>query len=227
MNNVDIERVKIFDFLGLTISETLDWNEHINKISKKITKVLGVMSRIKRYISSYILRMIYNSLILPHLYYAILAWGFSNSRIFKLQKRAVRIICKDKYNAHTDPLFKKLTLLKVHDIFKLQCTKFYYKHTHNKLPDYFRDFFRRNSEIHGYQTRNREQLRPQTMNNISSRSCIRFHIPNVINNLPTNVTDKIGTHSLSGFSHYVKLHLLEKYPIECVIQNCYVCNSSP
>ena len=106
MNNVLIEQVRTFDFLGLLISETLDWSHHITKISNKISKVAGVMTRIKRYIPSSILRMIYNSLILPHLNYCILGWGFSNSRIFKLQKRAVRtcIICKEKYNGllHND-----------------------------------------------------------------------------------------------------------------------------
>ena len=171
MNNVDIERVNTFDFLGLTISETLEWSEHINKISKKISKVLGVMSRIKRYISGYILRMIYNSLILPHLYYSILAWGFNSSRIFKLQKRAVRTICKAKYNAHTDPLFKNQVLLKIQDIFTLQCTKFYYKYIKGDLPLYFQNFFLHNSDVHGYATRNREQLRAHNVNNSSSRNC--------------------------------------------------------
>ena len=32
MNNVPIDRVTTFNFLGLTISETLDWSHHINKI---------------------------------------------------------------------------------------------------------------------------------------------------------------------------------------------------
>ena len=100
MNDVTIERVQTFDFLGLKISETLEWSHHISRISNKISRVLGVMSRIKRYTTSSILRMIYNSLVLPHLYYGILAWGFSNSRIFKLQKKAVRIMSKSKYNAH-------------------------------------------------------------------------------------------------------------------------------
>ena len=199
MNNVAIERVQTFDFLGLIISETLDWSHHITKISNKISKVLGVMSRIKRYISSNILRMIYNSLILPHLYYGILAWGFSNSRISKLQKRAVRTICKEKYNAHTDPLFKNLSLLKVQDIFVLQCAKFYYRYKHDELPLYFQNFFIRNSDIHRYPTRNNSELRPININHSSSRNCIRFHIPILINNLPLNVKSKIDTHSLKGF----------------------------
>ena len=33
-----------------------------------------------------ILKILYNSLILPHLQYCILSWGFKSDRIFKLQK---------------------------------------------------------------------------------------------------------------------------------------------
>ena len=38
-------------------------------------------------------------------------------KIFKLQKKAIRIISLAKYNAHTEPLFKTLNLLKMNDIF--------------------------------------------------------------------------------------------------------------
>ena len=181
------------------------------------------MSRIKRFTSSGILRMIYNSLVLPHLYYVILAWGFNNNRILKLQKRAVRIISKAKYNAHTEPLFKNLMLLKIQDIFTLQCCKFYYKQTRDQLPAYFRNFFDRNIDMHSYTTRIQDDVHLHHFRTETSRKCIRFSIPNLINNLPVLVTEKVATHSLGGFAHYLKLHLIGKYQTECLIRHCYVC----
>ena len=56
-----------------------------------------------------------------------LAWGYENERLTKLQKKSVRIITLSKYNAHTEPLFKKLKLLKLTDLLKLNELKFYYK----------------------------------------------------------------------------------------------------
>ena len=44
-----------------------------------------------------------------------------------------------KYNSHTEPLFKKLHMLKVEDIFKLIQLKFFYKFINKDLPDYFKD----------------------------------------------------------------------------------------
>ena len=41
-----------------------------------------------------------------------------------------------KYNAHTDPLFKSLKLLKIKDIFDVQCMKIWYKFVNNNVPTY-------------------------------------------------------------------------------------------
>ena len=73
LNNVPIERVKQFDFLSLTISDTLTWKDHVNKIANKIAKSIGVMSRLKYQLDKTMLVLIYNSLVLPHFYFSILA----------------------------------------------------------------------------------------------------------------------------------------------------------
>ena len=79
------------------------------------------------------------------------------------------------------------------------------------------DFFLRNSDIHDHNTRNRDALHLNQYRNSTTRNCIRFHIPNLINNLPANVRNKIDTHSLSGFTHYTKMHFIGQYKIECDI----------
>ena len=76
------------------------------------------MNRLKQYLPQNILRTIYNGSILSHINYSILVWGFKYSRISKLHNRSVHMISCNKNNAHTEPLFKALNLLKVEDIFK-------------------------------------------------------------------------------------------------------------
>ena len=51
-------------------------------------------------------------------------------------KKSVQIITLSRYNAHTEPLFKNLNLLKVEDILKLQELKFYFRCIHKNLPAY-------------------------------------------------------------------------------------------
>ena len=63
--------------------------------------------------------MIYSALILSKINYGILTWGYESKSILKLQKKAVRIITLAKYTAHMEPIFKKLSILKIRFILNL------------------------------------------------------------------------------------------------------------
>ena len=65
LNEQIIERVTDFNFLGLTIDQHLTRNGHVQKISNKISRSLGIMCKLKRFLPQNILRILYNSLILP------------------------------------------------------------------------------------------------------------------------------------------------------------------
>ncbi len=47
IDDIIIERVAEFNFLGLTIDEHLTWKCHINKISNKISQCMGILNRLK------------------------------------------------------------------------------------------------------------------------------------------------------------------------------------
>ena len=122
ISNTNIDKVNEFNFLGLTLDTRLDWKRHSNNTSNKISRTIGVLNKLKNVLPQHIKTIIYNTLILPHLNYCILCWGFKSNRVFALQKKAVRIITCSKYNAHTEPLFKTVKLLK---FAKITRTKFF------------------------------------------------------------------------------------------------------
>ncbi len=82
-----IERVSEFNFLGLTLDENLTWKSNINKISKKISKSMGILNKLKHFLPIKTKIMIYNSLILSHLNFGILTWRFQCDRVIKPQKK--------------------------------------------------------------------------------------------------------------------------------------------
>ena len=127
---ISIERVYVFNFLGLIMDEHLNWKSHVEKISNKCSKTIGVLNKLKYFLPLTVKLILYNSLILPHLNYGIMTWGYKCDRINKLQKKAIRIVSLSKYNAHTEPIFKRLQLIKVADILKIQELKFYYRFMH-------------------------------------------------------------------------------------------------
>ena len=69
LNNEMLQCVEHTKFLGIIIDQHLTWKNHINYVSKKIIRTTGVLCRIRFYISQPLLRMLYYSLIYPHIHY--------------------------------------------------------------------------------------------------------------------------------------------------------------
>ena len=114
ITGTNIAFVDNFNFIGLTINKHLTWTSHINILSAKISKTIGILNSLKHFLPTDILRTIYNSLIVCHLNYGILLWGIQlseNDKLHKLLKRAVRIITSDSYLSHSEPLFAQLCLI--------------------------------------------------------------------------------------------------------------------
>ncbi len=142
---------------------------------------------------------------LPHLTFGILIWSFKCEKVTKLQNRVIRILNHSKYNAHSEPLFKKHKLLKNCDILKLQELKFYYKYKNSKLPHYLQSLpFQPNSNAHDHATRIQQGIYQPMRNHVFVKKWIRFDIPMAVNNAPNCIIDKLYTHNLQGFSGYIR-----------------------
>ena len=47
LNGNKIERVTQFNFLGLILQSNLSWNKHVNHMSLKVSKTIGILYRLK------------------------------------------------------------------------------------------------------------------------------------------------------------------------------------
>ena len=92
--------------------------------------------------------MIYNSLILPHINYCLLAWGqfimLIHVQIVTVlsycKKKAVRVVNFKSPVVHTEPILKNMNQSKLPDLYTFHLLKLYYKLYRNKLPPYFQNF---------------------------------------------------------------------------------------
>jgi len=71
-------------FLGVTIDTNLSWSVHINNIVSKLSKGVGVISRLRHTLPTNLLIKIYYILIMPYLTYCCVIWG--NSALTHLKK---------------------------------------------------------------------------------------------------------------------------------------------
>ena len=218
----EIERVQEFSFLGLTINEDLDWSSHYNKIAYKTSRTLGIMNKLKHELPSAILKLVYDALILSHFQCCITSLGYSCYRLFKLQKRDIRIVTLSKYNAHTDPLIKSNKLLKIEDILEIQCLKLYYRYRKVILPKYL-DVFIENRDVHSHYTRQTSYSHHGVTRTVSARNCIRYSLPVLIDRTPNYFLQRVTSHSIDAFAFFAKSYALERYENDCHIRNCYIC----
>ena len=224
IENTNIERVTDFNFLGLTISDNLEWKNHVQKIGNNCSRTIGILNKLKHILPANISLMLYNSLLLPQLNYCILAWGHNCKRLIKLQKKALRAISISKYNAHTDPLFKKYRILKLHHLLQLQELKCYHKYINKKLPVYLQNIpLKQNKSFHAHLTRSHLKLHITRTNHRFAERCIRNSIPLLVNTTPMELINKIPTHSLHNVGSRTKEYYLSAYQEHCAILNCYVC----
>ena len=86
-NRSPIDYVTEFIFLGLTLDCKLNFKSHLKTIGTKISRVIRLLHKLKYIFPAYLLRMIYNSLILPHINYCLLAWGSNCHSIELLQQK--------------------------------------------------------------------------------------------------------------------------------------------
>ena len=92
MQQNNIERVNSTKFLGLIIDDKLKWHEHIQQVTHKIARSVGILYKIRHYL---------NKQTLLNMYYTFV----------KIQKKCVRTITFSEYLAPSEPIFQSLNVL--------------------------------------------------------------------------------------------------------------------
>ena len=71
----EVRRVKIVKYLGMMVDDKLVWGQHVDYISSKITRNIGIFKRIRRFISQESLLLLYHTLIEPYFRYCSIVCG--------------------------------------------------------------------------------------------------------------------------------------------------------
>lgn len=93
---IDISNKNDVKFLGLYLAKKLNFSTHIQHITKKVSKTVGTLSKIRYYVPNSALLSLYYALIYPYLTYGICAWDSTTANCLKpiitQQKWATRTI---------------------------------------------------------------------------------------------------------------------------------------
>ena len=124
-----------------------------------------------------------------------------------LQKRLVRVVTCSHYRAHTEPLMLANQLLSINDINVYVVGIFMYNYVTQKLPQIFENYFQRNRDVHGLNTRQANDFYVPFSRLQIRRFSIKIHGSEVWNSFPTFI--KIPT-SLMNFKKNLRKYLIDK-----------------
>ena len=123
---VPVDSVK---YLGLTLQSDLQWKTHLTSLEKKLSRSIGLLSKIRHYVPKFLLKTVYYSIFNSHLICGCEVWGQNQNNVFvqrlqKLQEKAVCLI-----NFETNPnvvsqLLKDSNILNLTDFIKYKYAVF-------------------------------------------------------------------------------------------------------
>ena len=208
MNGSQLLHTNHSKFLGIHIDEPMSWKYHIEDVCVKISQVVGVLYRLRHVLPHKILLTIYNTLFLPHISYCNMIWAccakYRSNRVFRLQKRAVRLISNSSFYSHSAPLFHKLNLLNVYDIMNLQIEIFMYNCKYRLHPPYISDIFPLNLNFHSYETRSANDFHFPKVRTSYAKSTLLFTGPKLWSSLPKEIKNSVSLHSFKrNFKKYL------------------------
>jgi hypothetical protein len=214
-NIIELNRVLPTDempaikYLGVYFDQSLNFKYHISQISKKLSHALYSLRQVKNILPPNALRTLYYSLFHCHLVYAVEIWSNVPSSLLNTlvtkQKAAIRLISNKPYNAHTEPLFKALSILPLSDLITYAKLKFFHSFHYKTIPSALNGTWHTTLEQrhldgniqHLLNLRNNDDYySPPSRTTFISRFPL-FSLPSLWNLLPENLKELASKNSFS------------------------------
>jgi len=196
LNFISLDNKDYVKYLGLLLDSTLSWKHHINYISTKISKSVGIIAKLRHYIPRETLLSLYWALVHPYLNYGLVAWGQASksslNKLLIIQKRALRLIFFSKYDDSAVPLFIKSQIPPLNIMYFLSLASLMHDVVNKRAPSNLCSLFTSVRHQHNYSTRSSTTNKPfiQSFNlNIHLNSFSRLGA-RLWNSTPLDIRDK-------------------------------------
>ena len=211
LNNTIMEQKKQVKYLGITIDESLTWKPHINNCLIKLNKCLYAIYKLRPYTTINTLKLVYNALAYPHIQYCLAVWGGAPKTtllpLIRKQKNIVRAMLFKPYTTHSSPLFLKLKLLKLDELYNFKLGLI--MHNKIKIENNIQSNFPLISSVHSYSTRsnNGTNFYISTVQSNLGKTAFSYSGPRVWNTIPLDIRES----SAYQFKYLYKNNLLLNY----------------
>ena len=219
---------KYFKFVGHVLDDKFTWVGHVEHICKKLSSANYAINSTKNLLPTKVRKTLYYSLFDSHLNFGNLLWGCAANKflnkIENLQKICVRNVALTHFKAHTEPIYKKLSILKFSDKLSYCNSIFMHKYRNKKLPESFTNLFIDITCTDNLQTRHNDfnyVNHPALKNSLE-----KFPFKSMIKTWNALDIDLKSTADEKEFIELLKESYLSKYCSEnFCIGPCFSCNT--
>ena len=154
---VALEHKDYVKHLGILIDKNLSWKHHIGHIVIKVSRTVGLITKLRHFLPTHTLLNIYQALVAPYLTYGLAIWGQACKsyldKVLKLQKRALRFIFFSGPSEHAIPLFLDAQVLPIKFLYYESIANLMFDVRNTTAPSNIQDLFQDISNVHSYNTR--------------------------------------------------------------------------
>ena len=159
IDQVPLEKVTVCKYLGIWMDENLSWHKHVQGLVSKISCRLALLRRLRGYLDSHTLKLLCNSLVLPHFEYSCPAWisGCTErlkNTLLRQHKQMARIALNVDHTISSAKIYAKLKWVPISDRWDYHISTLMYKIVNGSAPEYLCNEFSLAREVHSYRTRN-------------------------------------------------------------------------
>jgi len=119
------------------VDTNLNFRCHLETIEHKLSRAVGILCKLKHLSPQKPLLKLFYSLIHPHLFYGLVAWGSTFPshlrKLSSLQNKAIKLIGGGTYLNDATPYYLKYNILKLNDLYKLEIGKFVHGFIQNAI----------------------------------------------------------------------------------------------
>ena len=166
---------------------------------------------LQKYSSTNIFGPLYNMLAYQLFLYGVLIWGSAAAihlePLFIVQKKMIRVITSSDWLAHTSPLFRKLNILRLDDIYFNSLAVFMFKILNSNHMPHLKELILSNNVITSFSLRSDRIRLPFYKKSLFHKSVL-YSGPKLWNELSLDLKN---TRTLHSFKKNLKLYLVNRY----------------
>lgn len=205
LQGIKLQQVFSYKYLGIFLDSDMHWKTHIKHLCSKLAYGCYILLKARECFEYPVLRILYFSFIQSHISYCIDSWGNTFTTyldpVFRLQKRALRIITSTRTQSSTY-LYSSLHVLPVHALYELKIAEVIHSiiDTNDPLPITLFKIPLRNTRAATNQCFN---LPP--CHNLYGKRLVEFNGALIWNSLPIHIKEA------RNFRSAVRKYFFEKY----------------